>query len=84
MKTKTVEVTLNNGMEAREIALCVQTASCFNSRIYLTDGQRRMNAKSIMGMMALGLAFGDTVTVEADGTDEEKALEAVASFLEGK
>jgi len=84
MKTRTLEVSLNNGLDAREVALCVQTASRFDSRIYLTDGQKHMNAKSIMGMMALGLAVGDTVTIETDGRDEDEALAAVASFLEGK
>ena len=84
MKTKTVQVTLNNGMEAREVALCVQTASRYNAQIHLTDGIRHMNAKSIMGMMALGLALGDTVTIETNGSDEDDALEAMASFLEGK
>jgi len=84
MKTETVVVAVDNGMEPREIALFVQMASRFDSILHLTDGQRRMNAKSIMGMMALGLALGDSVTVEADGTDEDEALQAVTSFLKGK
>ena len=58
MKTSTVTVGLN-GLNAHEIAMSVQTASRFSSEIHLADGDRRMNAKSIMGMMALGLALGD-------------------------
>lgn len=84
MKNKQVTVSLNDGLDARGIALCVQTASRFQSDIHLTDGVKRMNAKSIMGMMALGLALGDDVTIEACGEDEDAAAETLAAFLEGK
>ena len=82
MKTSTVTVGLN-GLNAHEIAMSVQTANRFNAEIHLTDGERRMNAKSIMGMMALGLALGDNVTIEAVGPDEEDAVQAMAAYLEG-
>ena len=82
MKTSTVTVGLN-GLNAHEIAMSVQTASRFSSEIHLTDGDRRMNAKSIMGMMALGLALGDDVTIEANGPDEEEAVQAMAAYLMG-
>jgi len=84
MKERLVTVSLKDGMDAHGIALCVQTASSFSSSIRLTDGVRRMNAKSIMGMMALGLALGDSVTIQADGPDEEEAIVAMADFIEGK
>ncbi|MBQ6036163.1 MAG: HPr family phosphocarrier protein [Lachnospiraceae bacterium] len=84
MRERTVEVALDGGLDAYGIALCVQTASRFDSEIRLMDGVRRMNAKSIMGMMALGLALGDSVTVQANGPDEEEAANTVADFLEGK
>lgn len=84
MENRTVTVSLNDGLDARGIALLVQTAGRCHSDIYLTDGVRRMNAKSIMGMMALGLALGDDVTIEARGEDEKEAVEKVAAFLEGK
>ena len=83
MKNRTVTVGRKEGFDTREVAMCVQTASSFRSEIHLTDGVRRMNAKSIMGMIALGLALGDSVTVEASGEDEENAVSALASFLEG-
>ena len=82
MKTSTVTVGLN-GLNAHEIAMSVQMASRFSSEIHLTDGDRRMNAKSIMGMMALGLALGDDVTIEANGPDEEEAVQAMAAYLMG-
>ena len=81
MKTETVTVDRSDGMDTRSIALCVQTASRFRSEIHLTDGQRRMNAKSIMGMMALGLALGDEVTIETAGADEEEALQEMRRFF---
>ena len=84
MKSTKVTVSLNDGLDAHGIALCVQTATRFQSSICLTDGFRRMNAKSLMGMMALGLALGDDVTIEADGVDEDAALETMSAFLEGR
>ncbi len=81
MRTKTVLVNTGDGLDARGVALCVQQASTFESKIHLTDGVRRMNAKSLMGMMALGIALGDEVEIETDGPDEEEALEAMASFF---
>ena len=84
MKTREVTLTRTDGLDAHGIAMCVQTASQFESRIYLTDGVRKMNAKSIMGMMALGLALGDDVRIEADGPDEEAALHDMALFLKGE
>ena len=83
MRERNVTVSLKDGLDARGIAMCVQTASRFRSGIYLKDGVRRMNAKSIMGMMALGLALGDQITVAAEGKDEEAAVDAMAAFLEG-
>ncbi len=84
MKNRKVTVSLNDGLDAHGIALCVQTANRFRAGIKLTDGVRRMNAKSLMGMMALGLALGDDVMIETDGEDEDAAMEAMAAFLEGK
>ena len=62
---KTVEVQMDAGMEARPIALMVQTANQFSSHIYLEMDQKRVNAKSIMGMMSLVLTNGATVTINA-------------------
>ena len=84
MKEMTAEVRRSGGLDAHSIAMCVQTASRFDSEIRLKDGVRSMNAKSIMGMMALGLALGDTVTVCANGPDEDDAVNAMAAFIEGR
>lgn len=81
---KTVEVQMGAGMEARPIALMVQTANQFSSHIYLEMDQKRVNAKSIMGMMSLVLTNGATVTINAEGTDEVEAVNALERFLVGK
>ncbi len=83
MKKKAVEIKLQNGLEARPVAMLVQVASKYESRIYLESTGKKVNAKSIMGMMSLGLDNGDQVTVTAEGTDEEAALDAIENYLIG-
>ena len=78
---KTVEVQMDAGMEARPIALMVQTANQFSSHLYLEMDGKHVNAKSIMGMMSLVLTAGDSVTLCADGEDQEKALAKLEEFL---
>ncbi len=80
MKTSTVTVAMD-GLDVHAIAMSVQTANRFSSEIHLTDGDRRLNAKSLMGMMALGLAMGDQVTIEAVGEDEDRAVLAMEEYL---
>lgn len=63
--------------------MLVQIASRFESRIYMADGPRKVNAKSIMGMMALGLNNGQALVISADGADEDAALNSIAEYLSG-
>jgi len=84
MIKKEAVIRLENGLEARPIALLVQVASQFDSTIYLEYGEKRVNAKSIMGMMTLVLVAGDKVTVTADGADEDKATDAIVTYLGGE
>ena len=81
MIKKPITIHLSTGLEARPVAQLVQVASQFNSEIYVEIGKKRVNAKSIMGMMTLGLVPGEQVTVTADGTDEEKAIEGIEKYL---
>lgn len=83
MKKKEVEIKLQNGLEARPVAMLVQVASKYESKIYLESSGKKVNAKSIMGMMSLGLDNGDQVTVTAEGTDEEAAADAIGNYLIG-
>ncbi len=81
MVTKKLTIKISSGLEARPAALLVQIASQFESSIYLECEDKQVNAKSIMGMMSLGLAAGEEVTVTADGADEEAAMERIEQFL---
>jgi phosphotransferase system HPr (HPr) family protein len=81
MKKKIITVELPDGLEARPAAMLVQVASQYDSRIYLESGSKRVNAKSIMGMMTLGLIAGQSITVEADGADEDQAVSEIEKYL---
>ena len=89
MVQKSIEVKLDNGLEARPVAVCVQIASQYDSSIYVevegdnNAGNKKVNAKSIMGMMSLGLDSGEQLVVSADGPDEEAAVEHIERFLSG-
>ena len=84
MTKRNIQVKLENGLEARPVALLVQEASKYESRIYIESNDRKVNAKSIMGMMSLGLESGEALMVSAEGTDEQAAVEGIEHFLSGK
>ena len=81
MIKKQITVQLANGLEARPVALLVQVASQYESKIYVETENKKVNAKSIMGMMTLGLNAGESVVVSADGTDEQAAIENIEKYL---
>lgn len=83
MSSKTVTIKLSSGLEARPIAMLVQIASQFESSIYMESQARKVNAKSIMGMMTMGLNAGEQITVIANGSDEENAINELEAFLSG-
>lgn len=84
MTKKNMQINLENGLEARPVALLVQEASKYESTIYIQSGEKKVNAKSIMGMMSLGLDNGEELVVSAEGTDEQKAIEGIEKFLSGQ
>lgn len=84
MTKRNIRIQLENGLEARPVALLVQEASKYESIIYIQSGEKRVNAKSIMGMMSLGLDNGEVLEVSAEGTDEEAAVTGIENFLSGK
>ena len=83
MTQKAIEIKLQNGLEARPVAVLVQVASKYDSTIYIEVEGKEINAKSIMGMMSLGLNSGEQVVVTADGNDETAAVEDIERFLSG-
>lgn len=78
---KDVIIQMTNSMEATPIAHLVQLANQFESKLYFEMDMKKVNAKSIMGMMSLVLTSGSTVTIDAEGDDEEKAVDALTDFL---
>lgn len=81
MITKKMTIELKDGLNARPAAVFVQVASQFESSIYVEFENKKVNAKSIMGMMTLNLATGERVTVSADGDDESDAIEKIEAYL---
>ena len=79
MKNKTV--TVSSSLEARSAALFVQTACKFQSTVKIQLDDKEANAKSIMGMISLGVLEGKTITITADGDDEDKAITEVGNFF---
>lgn len=84
MLTKEITIRLENGLEARPVAMLVQVASQYESSVYLETGNKKVNAKSIMGMMSLGLDTGEKVTAVIEGSDEEAAMDGIEKYLSGK
>ena len=84
MIQKSMKVQLDNGLEARPVAVFVQVASQYESSVYVEVDGKKVNAKSIMGMMSLGLDNGETLTVVADGSDESAAVAHFERFLSGQ
>ena len=82
MAEQIVEVKLKSGLQARQAALFVQEANRFTADIFLKKDNRQVNAKSIMGIMSLAIARGTSVTLVADGIDEEQALSTLSILVE--
>jgi phosphocarrier protein len=79
-----VEITNKLGLHARASAKLTQTASTYACEVWLTRSNRRINAKSIMGVMMLAAAKGVTITIETDGADEEAAMQAILDLIADK
>lgn len=84
MISKNITINIPTDMEARPVALLVQVASQFESNIYVEVEDKKVNAKSIMGMMTLGMGAGEDITVSADGGDEQEALDNIEKYLKGE
>ena len=83
MKKRSVRIRLEDEQVARHIALLVQKASKYESAVYIQSGGRKVNAKSIMGMMTLGMDISEELEISAEGPDEDAAIEGIAGFLNG-
>lgn len=80
------ETSISNklGLHARASVKLTQTASRFQSEVWISKGSRRVNAKSIMGVMMLAAGKGHVVLLEAEGTDERDAMDALLALIDDK
>lgn len=72
---------MTEGTEERPVAVLVQIASQYESQIHLVSDDKKINAKSIMGMMSMGFTEGQEITVIADGKDEAAAVKEISEYL---
>lgn len=81
MFSKEIVVRCQSGLHNKQATYFVQKANEFESNIYLESDNRKMNAKSLLGIMSLGIVTGATVTLSAAGTDAEAAVNALELLL---
>jgi phosphocarrier protein HPr len=79
------EVVVNNqvGLHARPATFFIQKANEFKSSIWVEKDERRVNAKSLLGVLSLGITKGTKITIVADGSDEEAAVTQLVELIEG-
>lgn len=82
MFNKEIVVRCESGLHNRQATYFVQKANEFEASIYLESGNRKMNAKSLLGIMSLGIATGTVITLSAVGTDAEAAVNALEELLQ--
>ena len=82
MFNKEVVVRCESGLHNKQATYFVQKANEFESSIWLISGNRKMNAKSLLGIMSLSIVTGDTVTLSAQGSDAEAAVNALEALLQ--
>ena len=81
MQQRDVEIINKLGLHARPSAKLTGLASSFKCHVFMTRNGRRINAKSIMGVMMLAAAQGSTITLETDGEDEREAMDSLAALI---
>ena len=83
MQHKVLEIKNKDGLRARPAAMFVQTASQFTSQILIERGNKKINAKSIMGVLSLGVQSGEAIHLIVNGEDERAAIDAISKMVEG-
>ena len=84
MLTKETEIINKLGLHARASAKLTQLAGKYKCEVWMSKGARRINAKSIMGVMMLAAGIGSTVTLETDGEQEQQAMDALRALIDDK
>lgn len=81
MISREMEIKIPSGLDPSTIALFIQIASQYDSSVYVEVKNKKVNAKSIMGMMSLVLPVGEKVVVTPDGSDEDTAIASIEKYL---
>jgi catabolite repression HPr-like protein len=81
MAEQTVVVKLKTGLHARPAALFVQEANKFSSEIFVVKNEKKVNAKSIMGIMSLAISSGTEIVIQAEGSDAENAVASLVTLV---
>ncbi len=81
MTTRTIEVKNSIGLHAAPASFFVQEACSFQSSIWVEKGDRRVNGKSLLGLLSMGFRQGEMITIHADGADEVAALDGLEELL---
>ena len=82
MLRKDVTITNNIGLHARPATFFIQKANCYNCSVWVEKEERKVNAKSLLGVLSLGIAKGMTITLIADGQDEAKAIDGLVELVQ--
>ena len=82
MVKKEVTITNNIGLHARPATFFIQKANTFKSSIWIEKEDRKVNAKSLLGVLSLGIAQGMSITIVADGSDENSAVDGLIALIE--
>ena len=81
MVSKEITVVNTVGLHARPATYFIQKANTFESSVWISSGSRRANAKSLLGVLSLGISKGSVLTIIADGSDEQEALTALCDLI---
>ena len=81
MTTKNIEIKNTEGLHARPATYFIQKANSFRSSIWVENSDRRANAKSLLGVLSLGISKGDIITILAEGPDEEAAVDGLVDLI---
>ena len=81
MLTKTITIQNELGLHTRPATYFIQKANNYKSSVWIENSDRRANAKSLLGVLSLGISKGDTVSIIADGSDEAEAVDGLVDLL---
>lgn len=81
MLTKTIKIQNEVGLHTRPATYFIQKANNYKSSVWIENSDRRANAKSLLGVLSLGISKGDTVSIIADGSDEAEAVDGLVDLL---